>query len=142
MSIKWTPALAVGVSAIDQQHQELFDRVAKLIDAMKNSDAAEVGRLMDFLGAYVVEHFRMEEGLMQRYAYPDYALHKAAHERFVQDYGELRRKFESKGAMSFVTIQVKTWLVDWLTAHVQGTDLSLGRWLQRRVRERQPAHAG
>jgi hemerythrin len=37
---------------------------------------------------------------------------------------------------------VKTWLVDWLTAHVQGTDLSLGRWLQKRVRERQPAHAG
>jgi len=70
MSIKWTPALAVGVSAIDQQHKELFDHVAKLIDAMKNSDAAEVGRLMDFLGAYVVEHFRMEEGLMQRYAYP------------------------------------------------------------------------
>jgi hemerythrin len=142
MSIKWTPALAVGVSAIDQQHKELFDHVAKLIDAMKNSDAAEVGRLMDFLGAYVVEHFRMEEGLMQRYAYPDYALHRAAHERFVRDYGELRRKFESKGAMSFVTIQVKTWLVEWLTAHVQGTDLLLGRWLQKRVRERQPAHAG
>ena len=139
MSIKWTPALAVGVSAIDQQHKELFDHVAKLIDAMKNSDAAEVGRLMDFLGAYVVEHFRMEEGLMQRYAYPDYALHRAAHERFVQDYGELRRKFESKGAMSFVTIQVKTWLGDWLAAHVSGTDMAFARWLQRAAR---PQRAG
>ena len=139
MSIKWTPALAVGVSAIDQQHKELFDHVAKLIDAMKNSDAAEVGRLMDFLGAYVVEHFRMEEGLMQRYAYPDYALHRAAHERFVRDYGELRRKFESKGAMSFVTIQVKTWLGDWLAAHVSGTDMAFARWLQRAAR---PQRAG
>lgn len=131
MSAKWTPALAVGVPAIDQQHQELFDQVGKLLGAMKDGDAAEVGRLMDFLGSYVVEHFRMEEGLMQRHGYPDYALHKAAHQRFIHDYGELRKKFEAKGAMSFVTIQVKTWLVDWLVAHVQGTDMALGRWLQK-----------
>jgi hemerythrin len=141
MSIKWTPALAVGFSSIDEQHQELFDRVAKLIDAMKVADAGEVGRLMDFLGSYVVEHFRMEEGLMQRHGYPDYALHKSAHDRFIQDYTELRKKFEAKGAMSFVTIQVKTWLVDWLTAHVQGTDMTLGRWLQAKARAKQAVHA-
>jgi hemerythrin len=140
MSAKWTPALAVGVPAIDQQHQELFDHVGKLIEAMRTADAAEVGRLMDFLGSYVVEHFRMEEGLMQRHGYPDYALHKAAHQRFIQDYGELRKKFETKGAMSFVTIQVKTWLVDWLVAHVQGTDMALGRWLQK-SRAAQAVHA-
>jgi len=141
MSTKWTPSLAVGVPAIDEQHQELFARVGRLIEAMKASDPAEVGRLMDFLGEYVVEHFRMEEGLMQRYGYPDFQLHKAAHDRFIQDYGELRHKFDIKGAKSFVTLQAKSWLGDWLVAHVSGTDMSLARWLQRAVRAQQ-ARAG
>jgi len=137
MSIKWSSSLAVGVPAIDEQHRELFDRVDRLVEAMKSSNAREVARLMDFLGEYVVEHFRMEEGLMQTYGYPQFALHKAAHDRFVADYGEMRRKFEIKGAMSFVTIQVKTWLCDWLVAHVSGTDMTFARWHQRALR----AHA-
>jgi len=135
MAIKWSPNLAVGVSSIDDQHKELFARVDRLVEAMKASDTAEVSRLMDFLGAYVVEHFQMEEKLMQKYGYPQFKLHKAAHDRFVTDYGELQKKFGIKGAVSFVTIQVKTWLADWLVAHVSGTDMAFGQWLQRAMRE-------
>ncbi len=137
--VKWTPNLAVGIPAIDHQHQELFAGVDRLIAAMKASDPAEVARLMDFLGAYAVEHFRAEEELMQHHGYPEFALHKAAHTRFIQDYGDLRKKFEIKGAVSFVTIQVKTWLGDWLAAHVSGTDMAFARWLQRAAR---PQRAG
>jgi hemerythrin len=131
MAIRWTPALAVGVPAIDEQHQELFLRVDRLVQAMLASDTAEVARLMDFLGAYVVEHFRMEEALMRRHLYPGSALHKAAHDRFLKDFGDLRARLEIRGAVSFVTIQLKTWLCEWLVAHVSGTDLALARHLNR-----------
>jgi len=136
MAILWNPSLAVGIPAIDEQHQELFARVDRLIEAMRASSTAEVPRLMDFLSEYVVEHFQAEEGLMQRYAYPRFVLHKAAHDRFVADFGDMRKKFEIKGAMSFVTIQVKTWLCDWLIAHVSGTDLAFAEWLHGAVRDR------
>ncbi|HTP53071.1 MAG TPA: bacteriohemerythrin [Anaeromyxobacteraceae bacterium] len=131
MPISWNPSLAVGIPAIDEQHRELFARVNRLVEAMRASDSTEVMRLMDFLSEYVGEHFAAEEELMQRYAYPRFVLHKAAHDRFVADYTDMRKKFEIRGAMSFVTIQVKTWLCDWLMAHVSGTDMAFAEWLQR-----------
>ncbi|HVP66397.1 MAG TPA: bacteriohemerythrin [Anaeromyxobacteraceae bacterium] len=136
MAIKWTSALAVGIPAIDEQHQELFRRVAGLLEAMRASDPREVARVMAFLGEYVIEHFRMEEGLMQSYGYTQFALHKAAHDRFVTDYADMRKKLEVKGAVSFVTIQVKTWLCDWLVAHVSGTDMAFAQWHRRALEAR------
>jgi len=98
--IKWTPALAVGHAVIDAQHQELFRRLEALLTAMMKGDKGEVGRLFDFLGAYVVEHFGAEEKLMKERAYPDYAVHKSAHERFVADYLALKKSLEAASCWS------------------------------------------
>ena len=77
----------------------------------------------------------MEEKLMQKHAYPQFKLHKAAHDRFISDYSDLQKKLAVKGALSFVHIQLKTWLAEWLVAHVSGTDMAFGQWLQREARE-------
>jgi hemerythrin len=129
MTIQWTQALAVGHDEIDAQHQELFRRLGRLLDAMLKGDTTEIARLFDFLGTYVVEHFGAEERLMRESAFPGFAVHKAAHERFVRDYQELRKVFDSNGASSAVTIRTKTWIVDWLKAHIAGTDQQLARHL-------------
>jgi hemerythrin len=128
--IKWTPALAVGHAVIDGQHQELFRRLEALLNAMMKGDKAEVGRLFDFLGAYVVEHFGAEERLMQQHAYPDYATHKAAHERFVADYLALKKSLDAAGGGgAALTIKVQNWCGDWLKAHIAGTDPLLATFL-------------
>lgn len=133
MTIQWTPALSVGHDGIDGQHQELFRRLSALLEAMLRGDRAEVERLFDFLGTYVVEHFGAEERLMRDAEFPGYVVHKAAHDRFVRDYQELRRMLDAHGAISAVTIRTKTWIVDWLTAHIAGTDQALARHLRARV---------
>jgi hemerythrin len=130
MTIHWSQALAVGHTGIDAQHQELFRRLGSLLDAMLAGDPTEIARLFDFLGAYVVEHFGAEEELMRKSAFPGYAVHKAAHDRFVRDYQELRRVFDAHGASSAVTIRTKTWIVDWLKAHIAGTDQLLAKHLR------------
>ena len=129
--IKWTPALAVGHAVIDGQHQELFRRLEALLTAMMKGDKAEIVRLFDFLGSYVVEHFGAEEKLMQQHAYPDYATHKAAHERFVADYTALKRSLEAGGGAA-LTIKVQNWCGDWLKAHIAGTDQALATFLGKR----------
>ena len=133
MTIHWTRALAVGHADIDAQHQELFRRLGSLLDAMIRGDATEIARLFDFLGSYVVEHFGAEEELMRGSAFPGYAVHKAAHDRFVRDYEELRKMLEAHGATAAVTIRTKTWIVDWLKAHIAGTDQLLARHLGERA---------
>ncbi len=131
--IKWTPSLAVGHQTIDAQHQELFRRLEQLMVAMMKGEKAETGRLFDFLGAYVVEHFGVEERLMQEHAYPEFAAHKAAHERFVADYAALKSGLGSAGGGggAALTIKVQNWCGDWLKAHIAGTDQKLAQFLGR-----------
>lgn len=131
--IKWTPALAVGHGTIDAQHQELFRRLEALLAAMLKGDRTEIGRLFDFLGSYVVEHFGAEERLMQAHAYPDYVAHKAAHQRFVADYTELKKALDAAGGTggAALTIKVQSWCGDWLKAHIGGTDQALATFLAK-----------
>ncbi len=131
MGIRWTPALAVGHPIIDAQHQEIFRRLDALVQAMAKGDREEVSRLFDFLGSYTVSHFAEEERLMREIAYAGATVHKAAHERFVRDYLELKQAFEKSGPVAAVVIRTKTWLVDWLKAHIAGTDQELARHLRR-----------
>ena len=128
--IRWTQALAVGHATIDAQHQELFRRLEALLTAMMRGDKAEVGRLFDFLGSYVVEHFGAEERLMVERGYPEYASHKAAHERFVRDYAGLRQGYLTAGGGAALTIRVQNWCGDWLKAHIAGTDQALAAFLR------------
>jgi hemerythrin len=133
--IRWTPALAVGHAVIDGQHQELFRRLEALLAAMMKGDKAEIARLFDFLGTYVVEHFGAEERLMKEHGYPDYAMHRAAHERFVADYTALKKSLDAAGGVggAALTIKVQNWCGDWLKAHIAGTDQALAAFLGTRA---------
>jgi len=133
MTIQWTKALAVGHDEIDAQHQELFRRLGSLLDAMIRGDTTDVVHLFEFLGSYVVEHFGAEERLMRESAFPGLAVHKAEHDRFVRDFQELRKMLDAHGATAAVTIRTKTWIVDWLKAHIAGTDQLLARHLVGRA---------
>jgi hemerythrin len=130
--MQWTPALAVGHEVIDAQHQELFRRFNALVSALTQSDRAAVGQLFDFLGEYVVSHFSEEEKLMQASGYPAYTVHRAAHERFVRDYADLRRLYEAAGPSAAITVKTQTWIFDWLRAHIGGTDIRFAEWLRER----------
>jgi hemerythrin len=131
-TIKWNPALEVGHPEIDQQHRELFRRLDALVEAMAAGDRKEIGLLFEFLGGYVVEHFGEEERLMQESAFPGQTIHKAAHERFVRDYQALRKLFEDNGPTAAVVIKTKTWIADWLVAHIGATDQQLAKHLLRK----------
>lgn len=131
--IQWTPALAVGHALIDGQHQELFRRVGSLVDAMREGDRSEVGRLFTFLGSYVVEHFAAEERLMIGAAFPGYGLHKAAHEGFVGELKELERLwYASDVATDAIAVRARSWMADWLRAHISVTDVALANHLRDR----------
>jgi hemerythrin len=133
MTMGWSPSLALGIPEIDAQHQELFRRLGALLHAMEIGSRDEIGTLFEFLAAYVAEHFGAEERLMQECAFPGFTVHKAAHDRFVREYQALRKLFDENGPTQAVAIKAKTWLVDWLTGHITGTDQLLAGHLLKRA---------
>jgi hemerythrin len=128
--VSWDPSLAVGHAQIDAQHQELFRRFAKLVAAMEAGQSAEIGELFKFLAQYAVDHFGAEEKLMEEVKYPGAAIHKAAHARFVREFGDLVAFYEANGASRAVVVKTRTWIGGWLRAHIMGVDLALAKFLQ------------
>ncbi len=126
----WTPALALGHEEIDSQHQELFRRVARLVEAMTTGGTRmEIADLFEFLGTYAVEHFAAEERLMVETEFPGYNVHKAAHQRFIRDYQSLRKLHDDSGAAVAVAIKTRTWLSEWLRSHIGRADQLFARHL-------------
>jgi hemerythrin len=131
MSIQWTPDLAVGVAVIDQQHKEIFRRVDALLDASaKGAGRERLAELLPFLGSYVIQHFGDEEKAMKDAKYPDFARHKQLHAAFLAEFVMLRKRYETEGASTALTLEVQRKVVDWLLHHIKREDKALGAFLK------------
>ena len=130
VAVAWDPALALGHAEIDAQHQELFRRFGALVAAMEAGDLGDVGALFEFLQGYAAKHFAAEERVMAQVRYPGATVHAAAHARFVRELADLRALYEGSGASSGVVVKARTWIDDWLRAHIMGVDLGLARFLR------------
>jgi hemerythrin len=129
-SLQWTPALAVGVESVDEQHRELFRRAERLITALRGGQKEEVVPLLSFLEGYVVYHFEAEEKLMREHRYPGLPAHAAAHKQFREDYADVMMQFLRTGPTALVALTMHNWLSDWLRMHLAGLDRELGEWLR------------
>lgn len=132
MTIQWTQALSVGVTEIDAEHQELFRRAGRLLEALEAGKRAEIVELVEFLHGYAARHFGLEEAWMRETLYPGYVRHKAEHDRFVADLRLIARELDSGGQRAVAPFELGRWLAEWLKKHVSGTDRELGRYLVKR----------
>ena len=130
MGVTWDSSLDLGHAEIDAQHREIFRRFGALVEAMEGGRPAEIGLLLGFLGEYAVNHFAEEEKVMADVRYPGAGVHAAAHARFVREYRDLRALYEENGGPRAVLVRARTWIDDWLHAHIMGVDQSLARFLR------------
>jgi methyl-accepting chemotaxis protein len=133
-SLQWTNDLAVGVDKIDSQHQELFARINKLLDACNQGKGREtVDEIIKFLEDYVVTHFTLEEEFMAKYNYPGHTVHNEQHHQFVNSFARLKEKIDREGVGSHISIYTNQIVVDWLQDHITKTDKALGKFLKQKL---------
>lgn len=124
----WNASLSVGIPVIDEQHQRLVALINRLFDAMVSGKGRQtLGEVLDGLVEYTASHFADEERLMQVHLYPGYESHRAKHLELTQQVHELRDRFAA--GKPAITMEVMTFLKDWLAEHIQQTDKALGRYL-------------
>jgi hemerythrin len=131
--ISWDRSLETGDPEIDEQHRELFHRIDKLMAATQDRRArSEVGRLLTFLGDYVVGHFEAEERLMAESGYPEAERHRGEHQRFVEDYARLFQDYRAEGPGPIFVIKFGNRVTAWLCEHICRTDRRLADYLAAR----------
>jgi hemerythrin len=119
--IIWSEDLSVGIKEIDEQHKKLVQMLNELHDAMSAGKSTLVmGDLLAKLIAYTQTHFQKEESYMSKYAYADLPAHKTEHTALTQKALDVQKRYKEGTAM--VSIEVLSFLKNWLTTHIQGTD--------------------
>lgn len=129
-ALEWDASFATGVSKYDEQHKVLFNMVNDLADAMQQKKSKEaVGRVLNGLADYTVNHFADEERSFAQTHYPEEAQHKALHKKLVDQVVELIGKFNAGEPL--ITQDVINFLQDWLINHIKGVDKSYGPHLNK-----------
>ena len=119
--IAWDNSIKIGVEAVDKQHLRLVELVNNLYGAMINRAGNTVLKsILTELVDYTVTHFADEEAMMSKAGYSKLAEHQKVHKKLVQQVMEFRDEFNSGSAT--VSIELMSFLSDWLINHIQATD--------------------
>lgn len=118
---EWDDKYSVGIKGIDDQHKKLFDIINDLNWAKTN----KVGRsfisdILNRLVVYTIAHFSVEEELMTRHGYSNYAGHKTAHDKFKERVGLFISDYNNGKAE--LTAEILQFLIKWLQVHTTGED--------------------
>jgi hemerythrin len=127
--------MSVGVEFIDNQHKEMFNRINQVLEAVRKKDSPEVAvPTLDFLAAYVVEHFGAEQEQMLKHKYPAANTHLEQHEFYALKVAEFRVKLREEGPSDQLLIEMKKLLAEWFSNHIDKADRSLGRFLKLKAK--------
>lgn len=121
----WKDAYRIGNDVIDEQHEELFHRIEKLLELAQSANLEENRKqcehMLDYLVDYTDFHFHSEEALQYRESYVDYEQHKKIHQEFCNTVMLYRARMKDEFSATMLK-RFLGMLLTWLTVHVQGCD--------------------
>ena len=123
----WKSDYALGIPAVDHEHQELFDLINDLHTSLFEPESETT--VADFLGelfSKISSHFALEEKLMRDGRYADFAAHKSDHERLLDEIRDLMDDYEDGGDVDLDRFAVD--LERWFSVHFSTHDAALHRW--------------
>ena len=127
--IEWRSEFETGLAAVDHEHKELVDLINGLHAQLENTSDRETIR--GFLGevfARISAHFALEESVMRKHDYDDYAAHKAEHEHLLDEIRDIMDDFDD-GVFADYRSALSTAVRDWFVDHFKTRDARLHRML-------------
>ncbi len=114
--IAWREEFETGIPDVDHEHRELVELINRLHGALEaGAGKEEVARFLGEVFARISAHFALEETIMRKHRYDDYAAHKADHEQLLDD---LRDIMDAHAADAYFDYEealgraVRDWFVD------------------------------
>jgi hemerythrin len=126
--MQWSEKLSVDNELIDGQHQRLIEitnQVEKIFRVEEKTllDYDEMVRILVKLNLYTLNHFGMEEKLLEKFNYPEEQLkkHKAEHQYFI-DFLEDISVDKLNEKTDEVLLDIYAFLSNWILTHIRETD--------------------
>lgn len=127
--IEWRREFETGIPDVDHEHRELVDLINSLHERL-GVDAGhdEIARFLGEVFARISAHFALEETIMRKHRYDEYAAHKADHERLLDDIRDIMDAHEA-GAYANARDALAGAVRDWFVEHFKTRDARLHRRL-------------
>jgi len=130
-TFRWTQAFSVEIAHLDRQHQQLFDTVNELDQALRAGEGnAVVDPVLNKLVDYALVHFAAEEVLMEKHDFPGLSSHRAQHEAFRDKIAAFLE--DHKASKAGVPVSLMLFLQNWLKEHVLRVDKQYTAFLNAR----------
>ena len=135
-SLEWKPEYAIGIRAVDHEHQALIEAINSVLMAMSlegKTQKADLDGVTAQLGAIhgqTAAHFALEEKEMRDRQYPDYARHKEDHEALLDAFVDILAEVETRD-LSVLASELKSRLTEWFGRHFREEDAKLHAFLKR-----------
>jgi hemerythrin len=127
--VEWKAEFSVGFERLDGEHRHLISLLNQLhIAQAERREISILGAILRELVWYSQWHFRAEEVLMETYAYPDLASHKAEHDRFRSQITQFVDR--SRSGRDAIAVELSDSLQEWLMRHTLECDAEYARFFQ------------
>lgn len=126
MLLQWNDKYSVKNYLIDEQHKKLFE-LANMADNMigKQTDPAEIKKMLVALFDYMRTHFRDEEVYMESIQYPSLELHRERHKQIVFEMTNLVKNMKYDFKQQLVII-----MEQWLLKHILQEDMEYAKYCE------------
>lgn len=127
--IEWRREFETGVAEVDHEHRELVDLINSLHSQIGANASKDV--VSGFLGevfAKISAHFALEETVMRKHAYDEYALHKSDHEKLLDDLRDIMDEHRSGAFLNYEEALGRA-VRDWFVNHFKTRDARLHKML-------------
>ena len=126
--IEWRSEFETGIDEVDAEHRELVQLINALHQGIADkSDSETISAFLGEVFARIAAHFALEETVMRKHGYDEYAAHKAEHERLLDEIRDIMDAHEA-GAADYGTV-LSTKVRDWFINHFKHKDARLHRIL-------------
>lgn len=119
MHMIWTSDLNTGIEEIDVENRKIVTYVNTLTDAKTAGDRAKQGEVIELLLDYVVNHFLLEEHMMEQADYEFRNAHERVHEIFAKKLADFRGRYQDGEDISDDLV---TMLSNWVDNHIRVED--------------------
>ncbi|HWP96525.1 MAG TPA: hemerythrin family protein [Syntrophomonadaceae bacterium] len=123
--IQWKENYSIGVAAIDEQHQKLFEIANRAYVLLKNGllldKYDQIIAIFEELRTYTVYHFNSEEAYMASIQYRKLLSHKVYHDDFIEkvnsiDFDQVDEKQDQ------YLMDILNFVGKWIEEHILGHD--------------------
>lgn len=132
--IEWNDSLSVGIQRFDDDHKRLVKLISSVycnfIDGVSTARSEEI---LNELVVYTHTHFRAEEHVMAKLAYPEVQKHKDEHKHFTDRVFHLKQLYDS--GIRTIEKELLVFLNGWVSFHIMKADKELSKYIYEHLRE-------